>query len=161
MTELEERERQRIQAHDPSIDVLWNNRTGRWVCVQDLRCTPRPRWHTTPDKLVGVSGIFKKCQYKVMFVCEEKVAGFEKIPIKPTADYIVARLERDTRRFGDNDAFKKIEESWDIQDAKEAADDEDFRAQELEPVILDVARGRKRTFGDNFAPEGKTDSPKE
>lgn len=135
MAELEPRTMERVHAYDPSIEVLWNNRIGRWVVVQDLRKTPHPRWIPTSDKLKGVSGVNERTPYKALFLCEEKLVGFDPVPVKPTADYVVLRLARDTRHFGDMAAFKEIEASWDKADEAEAKDDAAF----IEDAVLKPA----------------------
>lgn len=142
MSELEPRTMERVHAYDPSIEVLWNNRIGRWVVVQDLQKTPHPRWITPSDKLVGCQEVGEKTQFKALFLCEETLSGFESIPVKPTADYIVLRLARDTRHFGDMEAFKKIEATWDKADADEEKDDIAFVEDSILKPAENFEKGR-------------------
>jgi len=99
-----------LQAFDPTLDVLWNGRIGRWVVVQKLN-----KWMPVTEKLRGISTIAgERTQYKTMFVCE--LDPPDSRPVTPGSWIIrriceVAPMSQEERRIaGDEKAQEEAEE---------------------------------------------------
>lgn len=85
-TSVADRAVREIRAFDPTLDILWNGRIGRWVVVQKLN-----KWMWVTEKLRGIATIDgPKTNYKTMFVCETDPP--QSLPVTPAGPWIIRRI---------------------------------------------------------------------
>jgi hypothetical protein len=128
-----------IHSYDKSLDILWNQRIGRWVVVQKL-----PKWMPVTDKLRGCPAISgERTNFKTMFACEYE----DGLPVEP-GPWIVRHIIKTAPLAAEAGLIDRME-----REAEEA------REREFNRILEDATENtgnELKTYGGigNYSAEG-------